>query len=469
MGTPPDSGILIIADEDSGTSRAEALKQMVGHAAARCRVRFERSEVFRLEPHFIPIEKPFSTPTDWADAITSLCRAKIVFVDITNYTPASMILLGIRAVVRRGVTITFTGSADELPWNIREIKPILLSKGALGYEIAETIALAMEDAWRRIGIYALYADLPVYHAIRSLPTGEYRALSPAELVLVLCSFSQRHQTELWPHLKEQLCFLSAEIADYKLDGRPNVVRTVDMHALTLVGTALYDAIRRSSLCIIDWTDWRPSVFFEFGVRLASSRIAPICVIEKNELPPAKSCGLEALRQLFDPIHYDVSTISTLSKQIGDQYRDDQRRDSLSDGEFGRATAPGNGQTYRAVVEALDCEHAEPPFRPPHVELCASARNLLGDPQSRHHPLLYIENTEIWERARAAARERLAAAWFYLAGRYTDEELRSNKDLQEQLEYVGEQLLEIEHRSTGASEYLIDQVLMRLDQLRPTLS
>jgi hypothetical protein len=85
--------------------------------------------------------------------------------------------------VRRGVTITFTGSADELPWNIREIKPILLSKGALGYGIAETIAIAMEDAWRRIGTYALYADLPVYHAIRSLPTGEHRLLSPAELVL----------------------------------------------------------------------------------------------------------------------------------------------------------------------------------------------------------------------------------------------------------------------------------------------
>ena len=366
--------------------------------------------------------------------------------------------------MRRGVTITFTGSADELPWNIREIKPILLSKGALGYGIAETIAIAMEDAWRRIGTYALYADLPVYHAIRSLPTGEHRLLSPAELVLVLCSFSLRHQTELWPHLKEQLCFLSAELADYKLDARPNVVRTVDMHALTLVGTALYDAIRRSSLCIIDWTEWRPSVFFEFGVRLASSSVAPICVIEKNELPPAKSCGLEALRQLFGPIHYDVSRISTLSKQIGDQYRS-----FWGDWEFGRATAPGNGQTYRAVVEALDCEHAEPLFRPPHVELCASARNLLGDARSRYHPLLYFENSEIRERARAAARERLVAAWFYLTGRYTDEELRSNEDLQKQIEYVGEQLLESEHESTGASEYLIDQVLTRLDQLRPTLS
>jgi hypothetical protein len=243
---------------------------------------------------------------------------------------------------------------------------------------------------------------------------------------IICSLL-RHQTELWPHLEEQLCFLSAELADYKLDARPNVVRTVDMHALTLVGTALYDAIRRSSLCIIDWTEWRPSVFFEFGVRLASSNVDPICVIEKNELSPAESRGQEALRQLFSLIHYDVSTISTLSKQIGDQYRG-----FLDDWTFGRATAPGNGQTYRAVVEAFDCEHGEPLFRPPHVELCASAQNLLGDPQSGYHPLLYFENSEIRERSRAAARERMVAAWFYLTGRYTDEELRSNEDLYRQI-------------------------------------
>jgi hypothetical protein len=237
-----------------------------------------------------------------------------------------------------------------------------------------------------------------------------------------------------------------------------------MHGLTLVGTALYDAIRRSSLCVIDWTDWRPSVFFEFGVRLASSSVAPICVIEKNKLPPATSCGLEELRQLFDPIQYDVSTITGLSKQIGDQYRGFWEEQM-----FDRATAPVNGQTYRAVVEAIDCEQAEPLFRSPHVELCASARNLLVNLRSGTHPLLYFENSKVRERAHDAAWERFAAAWLYLTGRYTDEELRSNNDLLEQVAYVGKELLVMERNSTSAPKYLIDQILMRLDQLRSTLS
>jgi hypothetical protein len=145
---------------------------------------FRAFRVFDLEPYFIPTERPFSTPAVWAEAITSLCRAKIVFIDITNYTPASMILLGVRAVVRRGVTITFRGSGGELPWNIREIKPLLLSKGARGSEIVEKIAIAMADALRRIDTYALYADLPVYHTNRRTSSALSRGVGLSPMLLL---------------------------------------------------------------------------------------------------------------------------------------------------------------------------------------------------------------------------------------------------------------------------------------------
>jgi hypothetical protein len=45
-------------------------------------------------------------------------------------------------------------------------------------------------------------------------------------------------------------------------------RVSDYPSPLLVADRLYELIRFSGLCLVDWSEWRPNVFFEMGVRLA---------------------------------------------------------------------------------------------------------------------------------------------------------------------------------------------------------
>jgi hypothetical protein len=410
----------------------------------------------------IDVMHALSGPSQWKEAIRALCHAKVAFMDISNYSPGTMMLLGVRSVVRRGVTITLRTHEGSLPWNIREIKPVELHKLRFRQEAYNLFSSVLRDAWQRFCTEPAYSDLPVYDAIRSLSTADHSRIPPTQQILVLCSFSDRHKNQNWPLIERTLQLASAELESFKgtMLEPVSVIRTLDMHSTTLVGHALYNAIRRSAFCIIDWTDWRPSVFFEFGVRLAASDIRPICLIEFEESTASPFQGqVEALLKLFTPIQYRIPEMAGVGNAIKQQF----------EAILGTATDTASSaalpydETYRVAVDAFEVEHDQNIIPPPHVELRRLARTLRAPLEYATNPVLYSENIRIRRLAEEAALERLLAAWFYLIGRYTDEELRSTVSLRRELVSVGNETLEA--MRGVRMQHVIREIYNKLKQMR----
>src|SRR5262249_22120738 len=73
----------------------------------------------------LDISRAFASSQDLRAAVRALCRADIAVFDITQLQPGVMILLGIRAVARRGVTVCsygedyVHGQTLQLPFNLQ--------------------------------------------------------------------------------------------------------------------------------------------------------------------------------------------------------------------------------------------------------------------------------------------------------------------------------------------------------------
>jgi hypothetical protein len=76
------------------------------------------------------IEDALVSPGRWLQLVKALCAASVMVADVTQFQPGVMMALGVRAVVRRAVTLTSTADRyDEthlrqLPFNIQEAKLI---------------------------------------------------------------------------------------------------------------------------------------------------------------------------------------------------------------------------------------------------------------------------------------------------------------------------------------------------------
>ena len=63
-------------------------------------------------------------------AIAGLCRAEIAVFDLTDWDPVATFLLGVRAVARRGVTVTVrSGREATIPFNLQLLNMVELPKG----------------------------------------------------------------------------------------------------------------------------------------------------------------------------------------------------------------------------------------------------------------------------------------------------------------------------------------------------
>src|SRR5262249_28178912 len=133
--------------------------------------------------------------------------------------------------------------------------------------------------WRRIyerlkeGIKQMrsreYLDLPAFDAVRDLPPTERATLAPDECVLVLPAFREKYREDYWakcllPGLDFQQKMLRKQRNKPEDGAKYGIARSVDLDSPRLVSHAIYSFIRRSALCVADWTDWRPNVFFELG-------------------------------------------------------------------------------------------------------------------------------------------------------------------------------------------------------------
>ncbi len=395
----------------TGANQAQRVGYALNKFAARLGVDRFGGKSISPEPVWIRAEDAFASSATYERTVRALCEAEIAVFDITGLEASVMLFLGIRAAVRRGITITLKKEGDStLPFNLASLNPI-----EIGGNDAVEIADAMEAGLNSLTAQPnSYLDLPVFDAVRQLGD-DFRPKEPAKQILVLRWFEPRYDLPAG--------YVVANELKNSFGQTTNIVTTLDSRSPQLVEQRLYGDIRRTNVCIADWTGWRPNVFFEIGVRLAVNKIDPVFILcdkpppewkskqpkvkEVNwpERSPASSVALEAF---FAPTIFSIQEPGPLRDRI------DSTKRNVSARHTNAKLSPG--RTYQVVLDAIN-PFNEPGGRQTHDLLEAEARAIAGIavPEGGELPVLYSEILDV--QVRNAAIEFMLAAWFYLAGRY----------------------------------------------------
>jgi hypothetical protein len=353
----------------------------------------------------VPVVDAVDSVEHWVETVEALAQADVVVADVSNFEPAVMALLGVRSVLRRGVTISVKrGDLKDpvaVPFNVQETRVLSYDdnfydnlKGA----IIEGSTSKTKDA--------NYLDLPAYHAVRA-PRPETWTTDDPKTLLVLCPFGDDYRGYYDKTLREL-------ITGNTVDRKPR--RMLDLRSPRLVGQALYEQIRWSTHCIIDWTGWRPNVFFELGVRLACSEHDPMCIIDQNALtkeasPVGELQQCARLRVLFKPIEYDRDDPYAALQAVLQSW--------VTTPQGSPRTAPSHQTLPPAgtftVAQASFLWSEEAPVQLPHREQRQAAERMLGREEERNpEPLtLFGGNEEFTAELEAAVTEKWIAAWLYL--------------------------------------------------------
>ena len=388
-----------------------SLKRRAEFALARFNSSYAKLSGLAIDPE--PVEfsvtDVFASPAAYERMVRALCYSPIAIVDITGYEPAVLLLLGIRAATRRGITITVTEedpSVRNLPFNIGAINPVHL----LSTDSVKEIARALQSGFEALKAQPdVYLDLPAYDALRKLGE-DHRVLEPEVQILFLRWFNQQYK-----NLVKEL-FEAVLQNDF---GGATLVTTLDSRSPQLVEQRLYAAIRRTRLCIADWTAWRPNVFFEIGVRLAVNDTDPIFILWSDrpqdwddaagKWPDEPPRTAKLLEKFFQPTTFTLENDGALRKRFSDFV------DTRSTGQPQAQLSPG--LTYAVVKESID-RRQEAGGIPVHDALLAAAKALVGElvvESGDSIPVLFAD--VLSEQARTSAVEHVLAAWFYLNGRY----------------------------------------------------
>jgi hypothetical protein len=364
--------------------------------------RYAPGRAVQVKPQEIALAEALSSTVHYERAVRALCDSEIAIFDLTGYESAAMLLLGIRSVVRRGVTVAVTSRPTPfLPFNVASLNPLLIDASYV-----ENQARALEAGFT--GLVTLpdrYLDLPAYDAVRSVGE-DYRIRKPEEEILVLRWFDEQYAR-----------LAGDEILKNRLETEwrgSKVVTSLDSRSPQLVEQRLYAAIRRDRLCVADWTAARANVFFEIGVRLAVSENDPIFVLceerpngwnddEKSRWPESQDPWLAVLERLFGVTRFSSRDSEALNSRLR-EYESTRAQGLLS-----------RGRTYAVVSEAIDRTHE--PGGQPIDSLLVSQAELLAGPavEEGDVPVLYGEALK--EQVRRAAAEHTLAAWYYLDGRF----------------------------------------------------
>jgi hypothetical protein len=404
-------------------------------------VGFQDVELRFRELHKYPVEvsvlQAICSVENWAVTVDALARADYLIADVTAFEPAVMLLLGIRSVLRRGVTISVTARelashSSNVPFNVQETKVLSYNDD----EFYDDLHRAMSEGAANLAKDSNYLDLPAYHAVRA-PRPETWAEDDAKNLLVLCPFSSRYS--------ERYKKLRPIIRAHTRNMMPR--RMLDLRSPRLVGQALYEQIRWSSHCIVDWTEWSPNVFFELGVRLACSEHDPLCFIDRIDLgeesadartTPQRLKQHAMLCELLEPVQYDrARPHEAFKKALDSRWLGPQHvKDNIPSW---RALPPGG--TF-AVAQASFLWRQDRMLTRPHLELRERAEQMLGKDQERQPErlVLFADNEQFDAELRAAVREKWIAAWLYLRHLSTSEGADKD-DIQAELTVVSRMVLQ----------------------------
>jgi Caspase domain len=234
----------------------------------------------------------FASEASLEQAILAAVRADLAFFDVSIFEPGVMFLLGVRAAIRRGVTVCshgwgwHEGEPLDKPFNLSDLQIFSHAQG--GYVGADPVVQrfveAIQSGFRQLKRQPRYQDLPAYDALRELGPGVNASgtIPWNEYVLMLCSFRKEHQKG-WEYVRGKL----EDALQARGTHSPRVQRLIDNGSPQLVSQALYENIRRASACVMDWSYFSPSTFLELGVRLVVSPWGALQVIDERFLPSAE--------------------------------------------------------------------------------------------------------------------------------------------------------------------------------------
>jgi hypothetical protein len=406
------------------------------------------------------IERAFASKEQLSVAVNALCRCEVAVFDLTAFDPAVLFLLGIRSVARRGVTLSSIGAGHVIgselavPFNLQLVNLTAHSKEQLergeGKRPFDLIGKKLQNGFRELADLPQYLDLPAYDSVRQLgvQSAAYRPIRYTDKALVLCPFGPEYRDNNWKlylgldlpvELRQH-----ARKADPPEDVHPRVERLLDVDTPRLVAETLFNAIRLTDLCIVDWTFLRPNVMFEAGVRLATNALGAVHIIEARtpgSLPPPH---VERLMCLFDPVVYHC-------EPDGIPYDEMIRRFEGSIGDYGEGRY---GFVFEAVGKSIELR-SQTQALPVVDELLRNANILSSDDEESGgvSPVLFHEvNRELAVAARDAAAERRFAAWLYLSQRFTAEQVADDTRLLEQFRLLKSQVRRWA-RNTGRTDLI----------------
>ncbi len=416
------------------------------------------------EPEVYTANDAVSSPHHFADAIATMCRAELAFFDLSNFEPAVMLLLGIRAAVRRGVTVCTYGKqhAKELlanpPFHVREI---VLQRG-YAKDDEDIVSLLRQRAiagltdLKRWG--TRYEDLPGYTALRSSPAAD--DLIPETTVessaIVLCPFTDYNQQ--WAKLRGRW---HDAVRGKFVSANPTIQRALDLTSTRLISQTLCSELRNSQVCIVDWTGWRPNVLFEMGLRLAVHPIPPL-VFSSDEEPPHSLVQQDLLENLFEPFRYtpnDNKSITDQCRTALESHLASRARIASSESESLEGALP-HGLVLSVCSKWLDWRN-EPEALDVVSLLEFEADRLLADSSVGSSPVLFSANPHLANAAERNGRDRLLAAWYYLTSEDND-----TPEMQRRLRLLGNRLIETldSMGDTDESSVLAEGIRAKLELL-----
>jgi hypothetical protein len=206
--------------------------------------------------------------------------------------------------------------------------------------------------------------------------------------------------------------------------KPEIERIIDYGTPQLIRQSVYEQIRRTAACVVDWSEFSASVFLELGARLAISEWGAIQVIDDRYLAggerASKLAQIDRMRRLLGPTTYKYRAESSDAfEQVVDVLL--QRNPSL-DGEA------YYNRIHRSLLVVIGTVQAA---------RLAVAEELKRQADSLHHPqqgrvgapqILFHGSRLAKQDSERAALELRIAAWLYLEHRVRFAKLREDEEL-----------------------------------------
>jgi hypothetical protein len=296
----PSVPALLIASENAAARWAgvEVGLELAGSSGRQC---LSSVEVISLADAFCSVEAAQRT-------VEAVCAAPVVIFDCAGFEPGAMLLIGLRGALSRGISICVAAFGAEypefVPYNLQGVSFAQIDGGTAHARfngLASKIAASQIEFERDPN----YRDLPAYDGVR---LGVRDALESRRL-LVLCPYSEPYTTVCWNGI---LC--------PALEREMHPLRLADEASARLTADTFHARLRDHADCLADWTNLRPDLFYELGVRMAvNPNPCRHVIADGNGWVPAHPLPVVETRLGVWPCpaaHADMSATNSARRQTG---------------------------------------------------------------------------------------------------------------------------------------------------------